>query len=288
MKISVVVPTYNRPEAIARCVRALQEQDVDDLEIVVVDDGSPEPVASLPEGRHELRLLRQDNAGPATARNTGVAAARGELICLTDDDCRPHPGWARAYAEAASSAPGLMAGRTVNAVEDSIFSAASQDMADYLTRNGPGAEFAPSNNLAIRREQYLAIGGFPTHFQKAAGEDRAFCASAVERFGPVRHVEAVVEHDHALDLRGFWRQHRNYGHGAYTWHGLAKSRSAKGFSGPGFYAGLVLSPMRGGVSPVRMVRSGLVVLAQLATTQGYLAARRADKGQAAEPKDFPS
>ena len=287
MKVSVVVPTYDRPEAITRCVQALQAQDANDLEIVVVDDGSPEPVATFPAGPHELRLLRQENAGPAMARNKGVEAAQGELICLTDDDCRPEPGWARAYAKAASRAPGLIAGRTINAVTDSIFSAASQDMADYLTRVGPGAEFAPSNNLAIRREHYQAIGGFPTNFERAAGEDRAFCYAATQRFGPMQHVEAVVHHDHALDLRGFWRQHRNYGHGAYTWHGLAKADGAKGFSGPSFYAGLVLSPLSGGFSPSRIARSALIAVAQLATAHGYIAARRA-AAHAGDTKDFPS
>ena len=149
MRVSVVVPTYGRAHAIRDCVAALQAQDADGLEIVVVDDGSPVPVADLPVTPHPLRLLRQDNAGPAAARNRGVDAARGELVCLTDDDCRPDPGWASAYLRAArNGAKGLMAGRTLNAVEGSLCSQASQDMVDYLHRVGPGAAFAASNNIA--------------------------------------------------------------------------------------------------------------------------------------------
>lgn len=275
MKISVVIPTYGRPEAIRRCVAALQRQDAADLEIVIVDDGSRDPVEAAPDGPHALRVIRQQNAGPAAARNRGVEAARGALICLTDDDCRPGPGWARAYAEAAERAPGLMAGRTVNAVAGNVFSEASQDMARYVSRAGAGAAFAPSNNLAIRRADYLRAGGFPNDFARAAGEDRAFAAACTALWPGITEVpDAVVEHDHALDWRGFWRQHRNYGHGAHTWHGLARQRKGPTFGKPGFYIGLLAAPLRDGLTPAHLSRAALIALAQVATAQGYLQAAR--------------
>ncbi len=276
MRVSAVVPTYGRPEAIRACVRALQAQDADGLEIVVVDDGSPEPVSGLPEGPHPVRLLRQDNAGPAAARNRGVEAAQGDLICLTDDDCRPAPGWAGAYLHAAKGGTrGLMAGRTVNAVDGSLCSAASQDMVDYLRRIGPGAEFAPSNNVAIHSADYLRAGGFPAGFTRAAGEDRAFSQACARLWPGIADVpEAVVHHHHALDLRGFWRQHRNYGHGAHTWHALARARAAPTFSGPRFYLGLVGEPLRGGVTIRTLARAGLIASAQIAMAQGYAQAAR--------------
>lgn len=275
VRISVVVPTYRRPDAIRRCVAALQRQDARALEIVVVDDGSPEPVDGLAHGPHALRVIRQGNAGPAAARNRGVAEARGDLICLTDDDCRPDPGWARAFADAARGAVGLMAGRTLNAVEGSLFSAASQDMADYLGRRGLGGDFAPSNNLAIRRDDFLRAGGFPGGYARAAGEDRAFCHACTALWPGIAPVpEAVVHHDHALDWRGFWRQHRNYGHGAYTWHGEARQRGLRALSGPRFYLGLVTSPLHEAVTPARLARAALITMAQVATAQGYAQAAR--------------
>ncbi len=277
MRISIVVPTYRRAQAIRTCVAALQAQDATDLEIVIVDDGSPEPLTDLPEGPHPVRLLRQENAGPAAARNRGVEAARGDLICLTDDDCRPVPGWATAYRRAREcGARGLMAGRTVNAVEDSLFSAASQDMVDYLHRVGPGTAFAASNNIAIARADYLRAGGFPTGFARAAGEDRAFSHACTRLWPGIDTVPgAHVLHDHALDLRGFWRQQRNYGHGAHTWHALARAQATPTFSGPKFYLGLLAEPLRSGVTPGRVARAGLIAAAQIATVQGYTQAARA-------------
>ena len=275
MKISVVVPTYSRPEAVRRCVEALQAQDASDLEIVVVDDGSPQPLGALADGPHALRVIRQDNAGPAAARNAGVHAARGELICLTDDDCRPAPGWASAYAAAAARTDGLMAGRTRNAVQRNVFSEASQDMADYIAGKGHGVEFAPSNNLAILRDSYLRAGGFPTTFARAAGEDRAFSHACTAIWPGIAVVEdALVHHDHALDWAGFWRQHRNYGHGAHTWHALARRRDAPTFSGPAFYLGLVGAPLRKGLSASSVARSTLIAISQVATARGYLQAAR--------------
>ena len=89
--VSIVIPTYARPERLRECLAALARQTMpaDAFEIVVVDDGSPQPVvppeATTPTGP-TIRIIRQSNAGPSAARNRGVAEARGELIALTDDD----------------------------------------------------------------------------------------------------------------------------------------------------------------------------------------------------------
>ncbi len=249
------------------------------MEIVVVDDGSPAPVGGLSDGPHPLRLLRQQNAGPAAARNAAAAVARGDLLLFTDDDCRPRSGWAAAFAKAAAVAtvPTLFAGVTINALDDDIFARTSQAMNDYLTaQDGDGAPFFASNNIAMPRAHFAGIGGFDTGYRRAAGEDRALCrtwAAAGHAFAPV--AGAVLDHHHALSLRRFWRQHRNYGYGAARFHatatGTAPFRPARR---PGFYAGLVLSPMRGGLTPRGIAMAGLVALSQVATAQGYREARR--------------
>ena len=275
MKVSVVVPTFARPRAIERCVAALQRQNLDALEILVVDDGSPEPIGVLPDGPHPVRVLRQSNAGPAAARNAGAAAAEGDLVCFTDDDCRPAPGWAAAFAAAAVNHDGLLAGTTRNAVRGNVFSAASQDMADYVARLGPGAAFAQSNNVAIRRASFRRVGGFPRGFKRAAGEDRAFSHACASIWPEIARVsEAVVDHDHELTLASFWRQHRNYGHGAFTWHRLARERSTATFSRPAFYLGLVGEPLRNGITAAGVARAALIAASQVATAQGYAEAAR--------------
>ena len=79
---SIVVPTFDRPEAVEACVRALSQLDYpqDRFEIILVDDGSRVPVRA-PQDREgvNIRVLRQRNAGPAAARNFGAQYARGEI-----------------------------------------------------------------------------------------------------------------------------------------------------------------------------------------------------------------
>ena len=280
LRASVVVPSHKRPAAIAACAAALQRQDAAGIEIVVVDDGSPVPVAGLPDGPHPLRVIRQANAGPGAARNRGAAEARGALLCFTDDDCLPDPGWVSALLAAAAGAgprPVMLGGSTRN-VAPGPFAAASQDMADHLAAGGG---FFPSNNLALPRGAFLALGGFPAGYPLAAGEDRALCrAWAAAGHGFLAVPGATVSHRHDLTLQGFWRQHRNYGRGAQRFHAgnpAGRDGETGGRSGPGFYARLVSTPLRRGGGKGALTRSALIGLAQAATLAGYLAETRASR-----------
>jgi glycosyltransferase involved in cell wall biosynthesis len=84
--VTVVIPSHNRPDLLIRAIQSVVRQSYNRWEIVVVDDGSTDPVslASDPVG---IRLIRnQQPAGPAHARNQGVAESTGELIAFLDDD----------------------------------------------------------------------------------------------------------------------------------------------------------------------------------------------------------
>lgn len=95
--VSVVVPTYERPELLADAVDSVANQTYDDVELLVVDDGSATPAATTLADREfddatELRVLRHDeNRGANVARNRGVAAASGEFVAFLDDDDYWHP-----------------------------------------------------------------------------------------------------------------------------------------------------------------------------------------------------
>src|SRR5512137_1175434 len=95
---SVVIPTFRRPAALRRCVEALARLDYprDRLEVLIVDDGgggvSNLDLGELPRDL-QVRVVEQENRGPASARNRGAREAEGELLAFTDDDCRPRPSW---------------------------------------------------------------------------------------------------------------------------------------------------------------------------------------------------
>lgn len=92
--VSIVIPSYNRARLLPRLAEALAAQSHPADEVIFVDDGSaddtPSALNDICGERSGWRSIRQENAGPAAARNLGVGAATGDLLIFTDDDCVPH------------------------------------------------------------------------------------------------------------------------------------------------------------------------------------------------------
>src|SRR4051812_24170361 len=91
VKISVVIATYDRTPLLLRLLAALARQTLSAsaFEVVVVDDGSPDPVKpqlETLEVPYSLRVIAQANAGPAAARHRGIEAAHSDIIVIVDDD----------------------------------------------------------------------------------------------------------------------------------------------------------------------------------------------------------
>lgn len=89
--VSVIVPSYNKPEYLPECLRSIQAQTFPDWECIVVDDGSPrgEEIRAAVEAMQDsrFRLVRHErNRGPGAARNTGVKNARADLLIWVDED----------------------------------------------------------------------------------------------------------------------------------------------------------------------------------------------------------
>jgi glycosyltransferase involved in cell wall biosynthesis len=86
--VSVIVPLFNKAPYVQRAIDSIVRQTHADFELIVVDDGSTDGGDRLVEAMHDprLRLIRQSNAGPGAARNTGIAAASGSLLAFLDAD----------------------------------------------------------------------------------------------------------------------------------------------------------------------------------------------------------
>ena len=277
---TVVVPAHGRPGSLRRCLGALARLRAPEggHEVLVVDDGSPEPLRPVVEefrDRLPVRSLRQPNAGPAAARNRGAEESEARFLAFTDDDCEPEPDWLVRLVEAAAAEPeGMVGGRTVNALPRNPWSDASQQLVTYLYHyylpDRPGA-FLTSNNLAVERRAFLDAGGFSERFPDAAAEDRELCRRWRRRGGRLVHVpEAVVRHRHVLGPISFLEQHYRYGRGARR---LRESAEGGADLEPlSFYVDLVRWPLRRGVSPGAMGRAAILALSQLANVAGYVAA----------------
>lgn len=267
-RLSVVVPTRDRPERLAACLAALERQTEPRLEIVVVDDASRDAraVAEAVAGAPRARLVRAGGRGPAAARNAGVRDARAPLVCFTDDDCEPVPGWAAALGSRISAGADAAAGPTRNGRPGSALAGAAQAIATHLAEAtmDPATSrmrFAPTSNLACRADVCRALP-FDERYPLAAGEDRDWCARLTGSGRTLMFVpEALVRHHQELSPAGFWRQQLRYGRGAYRF------RSGQGtllrLEAPRFYAGLLRRGFAHGP------RAGvLVCIAQGATALG--------------------
>lgn len=223
--ISVVIPTYEKPDLLRQTLDALVEQvaSVDgDCEVVVVDDGSQGPDTREVLAAFAGRLPLVDasapaNEGRARARNRGWRAARGRWVLFLDDDIRLRPGALAAHRDAQSQAEAVWMGAVVTAPE-----IADSALFDYLDSRGtaklgpgeaPPARYLLTQNVSIPREALERIGGFDEEFG-AYGfedmelgfrlEDRAHC-----RFGYL--PGAVGEHVHHHTLTEYLEKKRSCG-----------------------------------------------------------------------------
>ncbi len=273
MNFSVIVPTYNRVSSLRKTIESLLALDYRDCEIIVVDDGSEDGttdfLADVAE-RHGIVALRQENRGPAAARNAGIRRARGRWIAFTDDDCVVPSGWLKTFERAFGvSRAAFVGGAVQNICPGNFFAETIQEMTSffvaYLSARGR-YDFLTSNNIAYDAEQLKAAGGFDERFPAAGGEERAL-NHAILRDGSTALFlpELMVGHCHAMTAAGFFRQQFNYGRGALVLQRLA----GRGSAVPLFahlslcFSWLTRNPLRGAA------KCALYAVAQCASLAGY-------------------
>jgi GT2 family glycosyltransferase len=117
--ISVVIVNWNRRELLGCCLSSLDAQTDRAFEVIVVDNGSTDGSAALAEERG-VRVIRNSvNRGFCAANNQGIAAARGELIALLNNDAEAEPGWLAALARVFEGSPQIgMAASKILVYED--------------------------------------------------------------------------------------------------------------------------------------------------------------------------
>lgn len=269
MRVSVVIPSRDRPGALEGCLRALTVQDEPPDELIVVDDASVDAESVARTVGTRARLVRGAGRGPAAARNLGARMATGDLVVFTDDDCRPDPGWCRALRARAAAGAAVVAGPTVVDHRSGAPARAAQVVTNHLVEASLAegrVAFAPTSNLAVRADVLRALP-FDEAYPLAAGEDRDWCDRLLASGRTIAfEADAVVHHHPALDLAGFWRQQLRYGRGAHRFRAAgARERPAVSF-----YRDLLAKGFRQGAAV-----GVLVVLAQVATTVGWAIEARA-------------
>jgi GT2 family glycosyltransferase len=212
LNCSVIIPTRDRAEMLARCLDALAQARAPGggFEVIVVDNGSRDDTvrrveAEMARGRLPLRMIAEAREGPSSARNCGVAAAAGALVIFLDDDALVDGGWLEAFARAAAGHPrALMQGRVLPGFPGGRPVWLTDALAAFLGRvdEGPAPGLLRgtmnSANMAVPRDLFVELGGFRSDLGPGGagmGEDTEFGLRAAARGFPARYVpEAVVDH----------------------------------------------------------------------------------------------
>jgi len=213
--VSVIVCSYNGGRTLAACLDSLSKLNYPDYEVILVDDGSTDDTAHIAAQFPQVRYIHQSNHGLSHARNTGAAAARGEVLAYTDSDCMADVDWL--YYLIGTLVSGDYAGvggpnvtpPAQNWVQACV--AAAPGGPSHVLLTDTVAEHIPGCNMAFYRWAFESVGGFDAEYHKA-GDDVDFCwriqqAGWVIAFSP----PAIVWHYRRFTLRAFLKQQDGYG-----------------------------------------------------------------------------
>jgi O-antigen biosynthesis protein len=213
-RVSVVICTFNGARTLRATLEGVERLEYPELEVIVVDDGSTDDTAAV-AADFDVRLIRTRNAGLASARNVGAAAATGEIVAYLDADAWPDPHWVHYLADTFErTSSGAVGGPNipppgVNAVAESV--AHSPGGPIHVLVSDTDAEHIPGCNFAIRKDVLKEVGGFDPQF-RAAGDDVDLCwrlQEAGQRIG--FNPAAMVWHHRRSSVPAYWRQQRGYG-----------------------------------------------------------------------------
>lgn len=249
-KISVIVASYNGARTLKWCLDSLQRLNYPDYEIILVDDGSTDATQQIVSLFPKVRCLRHEkNFGLSVARNTGIAAAIGEIVAFTDSDCRADEDWLYYLASSLiNSEFAGMGGPNLLPPEDSLVAAAvmvSPGGPAHVMLTDHEAEHIPGCNMAFYKRTLEEIGGFDPIFTKA-GDDVDVCwrlqqAGCKIGFNP----SAFVWHYRRSNIRAYLKQQRGYGEA----EALLVRKHPENFNsfGGGVWQGRIYAPSKFGV-----------------------------------------
>ena len=199
-KVSVIIPVLNGAQTIQRTLESLfvQKYPTNQLEIIVIDNGSSDGTANLIkqwDGR--IQLLYIGKRGSYTARNFGIMSAKGEILAFTDADCMAHKDWLyEGVLYLLNKKVGIVAGnvcliyRNPPSIVEVYEIQTAFDQEKYVKKR----QFGATANLFVHRKVFEKIGLFDESLK--SGGDIKFCNYAVNRGEKILFCEtAIVYHE---------------------------------------------------------------------------------------------
>jgi GT2 family glycosyltransferase len=216
LPVSVVVPTIGRPEQLEACLASIAVCDPHADEIVVADQSGTAEVAAVVGRFAGARVVACTGRGVSASRNTGLAAARNEIVLVTDDDCTVDPDWVGIAWQLMGDDPDkIVTGRVLPVGDARAVPSTIDDPLpkDYTGERRGGLLFP--NNMAVSRSRVLAEGGFDERFSpEEAAEDNDFCYRWLKAGHRLVYEPALTVHHHDWRTREELRRlYRRYAQG---------------------------------------------------------------------------
>lgn len=220
MKVSVVIPAYNAEQTLDSCLRAFTRQTVpsDSFEVIVVDDGSTDRTAEIAQ-QFPIRYLHQENRGPASARNNGAAASKGDILLFTDSDCIPASHWIEEMTKPFRQKDVMAVKGAYRTRQKEIVARFAQiefeERFSLLEKAGK-TDMVDTYSAGYRRHIFQELNGFDTRFPVANNEDTelSYRMAALQLkmvFTPraivyhLGHPDSVLKYARLKFSRGYWR-----------------------------------------------------------------------------------
>ncbi len=217
-RASVLVPFRDNVAHIERCIAGILAQNVPpgSYETILIDNGSRDGSRALALRFDRVRVIAEAKPGAYAARNRGVADARGDVLVFTDADCAPDPSWLRHHLDAIAH-PGVEVvlggrrpGRSTTPLRLMMLYEETK-AAVVFGGTDTSLYFGYTNNMAVRKQTLIAMGGFQ---EVQRGADSIFVRQLVERSGDraVRYCpDASTTHLEITALWQWYAKHAIYG-----------------------------------------------------------------------------
>ncbi len=228
IKVSIIIPTYNRKDMLKGCLKSIYNQDYpgDKYEVIVVDDGSTDETGKLlsvfTKQHPNFHYYQQNNKGPAAARNLGIQYASANYVVLVDSDCLLSENFLKIVVSAIKEKKNIDAfvGSVIRYFENKFFSPISEyekNIAESLTdieydKLTHHAKFH-TDCCVIKKEIFEKLDGFDEKFiSSAAGEDKDFGFRLLKAGYKISFLsKAIVYHFERSSIREMLKRYYNFG-----------------------------------------------------------------------------
>lgn len=165
--ISVIIPHFNQPDLLVRCLVALCPQTAEGhgVEIIVIDNGSQQMPTDVVAGFPGVRLDLEATPGPGPARNHGVSLSRGVILAFIDADCVAAPGWLAEIVRQFANPDVMVLGGDVQILHadpahPTAIECYEAEFGYRMEHYIKDQNFTGTGNLAMRRQVFDQVGGF--------------------------------------------------------------------------------------------------------------------------------